>query len=146
MSYLAVTYTLLNNPKRRFIFMARVMIADDSDVIRMFLKDLLKICNHEVVGEATNGDEAVERFNETSPDVLLLDIAMPKKDGVSALEEILSVHPKAKVIMITANDNVKTVMRCSELGATAYIEKPFDLDKLQAAIAVAFEEYTPVSN
>ncbi|HSB83285.1 MAG TPA: response regulator [Nitrosarchaeum sp.] len=146
MSHLAVTYTLLNTAKRRFIFMARVMIADDSDVIRMFLKDLLKICNHEIVGEATNGAEAVERFNETRPDVLLLDIAMPKKDGVTALEEILSTHPKAKVIMITANDNVKTVMRCSELGATAYIEKPFDLDKLQAAIAVAFEEYTPVSN
>ena len=126
--------------------MARVMIADDSDVIRMFLKDLLKICNHEIVGEATNGDEAVEKFNETKPEVLLLDIAMPKKDGVSALEEILSIHPEAKIIMITANDNIKTVMRCSELGATAYIEKPFDLDKLQAPIAVAFEEPTPVPN
>ncbi len=126
--------------------MARIMIVDDSDIIRMFLKDLLKICHHDVVGEATNGAEAVEKFNETLPDVLLLDIAMPKRDGVSALEEILSIHPKAKIIMITANDNVKTVMRCSELGAIAYIEKPFDLDRLQAALSGALEQYTPVSN
>ena len=87
------------------------------------------------------------RISDWSSDVCSSDlIAMPKKDGVTALEEILSINPKARVIMITANDNVKTVMRCSELGATAYIEKPFDLDKLQAAIAVAFEQYTPVSN
>ena len=125
--------------------MARVLIVDDSDVIRMLLKDLLRITNHEVVGEATNGTEAVRRFIETQPDVVLLDIAMPKKDGISALQEIIAVNPKAKVIMLTANDNVQTVMRCSELGATAYVEKPFDLVKLQAAIAVAFEQYPPVS-
>ena len=66
--------------------MARIMVADDSDAIRMVLKDVIEIGHHELVAEAVNGIEAVEKFNATKPDLLLLDLAMPKKDGLDAIK------------------------------------------------------------
>src|SRR5207245_11597305 len=90
--------------------MVRVIVADDSDAIRLVLKDILDIGGHQLVGEATNGDEAVKRFIETKPDIILLDMAMPKKDGLTALRQIITIDPEASVIMITASDN-KNKMR-----------------------------------
>jgi two-component system chemotaxis response regulator CheY len=106
--------------------MAKVMIADDSDAIRLVLQDILSIGNHEIVAEAINGNEAVEKFSQIVPDVLLLDLAMPKKDGLSVLKEIMSKHPKAKVILITASDNQNIINECLKVGASAFISKPFD--------------------
>src|SRR5437899_12568362 len=97
--------------------MARVMITDDSEAIRMVLRDILDIGHHELVAEATNGFEAVEKFNETKPDVMLLDMAMPKKDGIATLKEILAQNPSAKIIMITASDNINTMKECINSGA-----------------------------
>ncbi|MEX2348214.1 MAG: response regulator, partial [Nitrosopumilaceae archaeon] len=94
--------------------MANIMVAEDSDEIRLLLKDLLKIGNHEVVAEAVNGEEAVKKFNEIKPDVLLLDIAMPKKDGLDTLKEIIATNPNAKIVMITASDNLDTITQCTE--------------------------------
>ena len=108
--------------------MARIMITDDSDAIRMVLKDVLDIGHHELVAEASNGIEAVEKFNETKPDLLLLDIAMPKKDGLSTLKEILTTTPNAKIIMITASDNLTTMTECINAGALAYLLKPFNVE------------------
>ena len=117
--------------------MARVMIVDDSDSIRMVLKDILDIGHHELAAEATNGFDAVEKFNETKPDLLLLDVAMPKKDGISTLKEILAVNPDAKVIMITASDNINTMKECINSGATAYLLKPFNFEDVLTAITMA---------
>lgn len=115
--------------------MARVMITDDSDSIRMVLRDILDIGHHELVAEATNGFEAVEKFNETKPDLLLLDMAMPKKDGISALKEILDANPDAKIIMITASDNINTMKECISSGALAYLLKPFNFEDVLKTIA-----------
>jgi len=115
--------------------MARVMIADDSDAIRMVLKDVIEIGHHELVAEATNGEEAVKRFNTTKPDLLLLDLAMPKKDGLDTLKEIKAVNPNAKIVMITASDNLKTMQECLKEGASSYILKPFDFDQVLKIIA-----------
>lgn len=106
--------------------MAKVMIADDSEAIRLVLQDILSIGNHEVVAQATNGDEAIKKFSEVLPDVLLLDLAMPKKDGLAVLKEIMSKHPNAKVILITASDNQNIINECLKVGATTFISKPFD--------------------
>jgi two-component system chemotaxis response regulator CheY len=108
--------------------MARVMIADDSDAIRLVLHDILSIGNHEIVAEAVNGDEAVAKFSQTTPDILLLDLAMPKKDGLTVLKEIMANHPNAKVILITASDNQNVISECLKVGASAFISKPFDFD------------------
>lgn len=120
--------------------MARIMISDDSDAIRMVLKDALEIGHHEVVAEATNGQEAIERFQDVKPDVLLLDIAMPKKDGQTALKEIITLDPSAKVIMITATDSLKMINDCVAAGALAYIMKPFDFEDVLKAIDMALDK------
>jgi two-component system chemotaxis response regulator CheY len=119
--------------------MARVMITDDSDAIRMVLKDILEIGHHELVAEATNGVEAVEKFNQIKPDLMLLDMAMPKKDGISALKEILAINPDAKIIMITASDNLKTMTDCIEAGALAYLLKPFNFEDVLKTITRVLE-------
>jgi len=108
--------------------MARVMIADDSDAIRFMLNDILTIGNHEIVAEAINGSEAVEKFSQTNPDVMLLDLAMPKKDGLTVVKEVMASHPSAKIILITASDNQNIINECIRAGAFAFISKPFDFD------------------
>ena len=119
--------------------MARIMINDDSDSIRMVLRDILDIGHHELVAEATNGFEAVEKFNETKPDLLLLDIAMPKKDGISVLREILDANPSAKIIMITASDNINTMKECINAGAISYLLKPFNFEDVLKTITDILE-------
>lgn len=106
------------------------MIADDSDAIRMVLKDILIIGKHEFVAEASNGIETFEQFKRTNPDILLLDVAMPKKDGLTVLKEIIAHRPDAKVIMITASDNQVTMKECMRVGAAAYILKPFNFENV----------------
>jgi two-component system chemotaxis response regulator CheY len=106
--------------------MANIMIADDSDAIRLVLKDILAIGKHTVVAEAVNGDEAVDLFLKSSPDLLLLDLAMPKKDGLTVLKEIMEKNSQAKVVLITASDDQKIINQCLQIGALSYISKPFD--------------------
>lgn len=106
--------------------MSNIMVADDSDAVRLVLKDILAIGHHKVVAEARNGDEAVELFFQTSPELLLLDLAMPKKDGLTVLREIIEKNPNSKVVLITASDDQKIINQCLELGALSCISKPFD--------------------
>ncbi|MFB5607175.1 MAG: response regulator [Candidatus Nitrosomaritimum yanchengensis] len=110
--------------------MANIMIADDSDAIRLVLKDILSIGNHTIVAEAINGDEAVELFFNTPSDLLLLDLAMPKKDGLTVLKEIMERDPHAKVVLITASDDQKIINQCLEIGAISCISKPFDFNSI----------------
>ena len=106
------------------------MIADDSDAIRLVLRDILSIGKHDVVAEATNGEEAVDLFFEISPDLLLLDLAMPKKDGLTVLKEILEKNSQAKIILITASDDQKIINQCLEIGVVSCISKPFDFNSV----------------
>ena len=110
--------------------MANIMIADDSDAIRLVLKDILAIGKHTVVAEAVNGDEAVDLFFKTSPDLLLLDLAMPKKDGLTVLKEIIEKNSQAKIVLITASDDQKIITQCLQIGASSYISKPFDFNEV----------------
>ncbi len=114
------------------------MVADDSDVIRMVLKDILIIGKHEFVAEASNGIEALEQFKRTNPDIVLLDVAMPKKDGLTVLSDIITYRPDAKVIMITASDNQVTMKECLKVGAVAYILKPFNFEDVLREISRVF--------
>lgn len=115
--------------------MAKIMLADDSDAIRQVLRDIVSIGKHEVVGESVNGDETIEKFNEIEPDLLLLDLAMPKKDGLTVIKEITAIHPDAKIIIITATDNHGIINECLDAGALAYISKPFDFDNILKVIS-----------
>ena len=106
--------------------MVNVMIVDDSDAVRLILKDILVIGKHNLVSELSSGINVLEEYTKISPDVVLLDMAMPKKDGISVLKEIMEFKPSAKVIMISASDSQETVKECLKIGARAYILKPFN--------------------
>ncbi len=106
------------------------MIADDSDAIRLVLKDILAIGKHTVVAEAVNGEEAVDLFLKNSPDLLLLDLAMPKKDGLTVLKEIIEKNSQAKIVLITASDDQKIINQCLQIGAVSCISKPFDFNEV----------------
>ncbi len=110
------------------------MIADDSDAIRLVLKDILSIGEHEVLTEATDGAEAVDFYQEHTPDLLLLDLAMPKKDGLAVVKEVMQIDRNAKIILITASDDQKIISKCMESGASSYISKPFDFNGVLKAI------------
>jgi len=120
--------------------MVQVMIADDSEAVRLTLKDIISVGNHELVAEAADGVETIEKFTASKPDVLLLDVAMPKKDGLTALKEIKKTHTNAKIIMITAHEDMTMVQDCVAAGALAYIMKPFDVDKVLKSISYAVQE------
>ncbi len=116
------------------------MIADDSELVRSTLKEMLEIGKHQVVSEAVDGVDTLEKFNSTKPDVLLLDIAMPKKDGVEILVHIMKSNPDAKVVMITAHYDMELIENCIKIGALAYISKPFNMDDILHSISYAFDE------
>ncbi len=106
--------------------MGKIMIADDSEAIRLVLKDILSIDEHEVLPDANDGEEAVIFYQEHTPDILLLDLAMPKKDGLTVVKEIMAIDPNAKIILITASDDQKIINQCLQHGALSHISKPFD--------------------
>jgi len=120
--------------------MVRVMIADDAPVIRNLLKDILSVTEHELIAEAVDGDDTIEKFAATKPDVLLLDIDMPKKDGLTTLMEIKRMNPNAKVVMVTVHDEMEMIQDCIKAGALTYIIKPFDTKQLMNAILFADQE------
>jgi two-component system chemotaxis response regulator CheY len=117
--------------------MARVLVVDDAAFMRKMLGDALSKGGHEVVGEAGDGAEAVDRFRDLKPDVTTLDITMPEKDGLSALREILTVDPSARVIMCSALGQESKVLEAIKAGAKDFVVKPFQPDRVLAAIGKA---------
>src|SRR4051794_31934670 len=117
--------------------MARVLIVDDAAFMRKMLNDALTGGGHEVVGEAGNGVEAVERFQELRPDLTTLDITMPEKDGIQALKEILSFDPAARVVMCSALGQESKVLESIKAGAKDFVVKPFQSDRVLDAVGKA---------
>ncbi|WP_461200895.1 response regulator [Anoxybacillus sp. TBDG-1] len=114
--------------------MARILIVDDAKFMRMTLANILKKVNHEVIGEAENGREAVELYIELKPDVVTLDITMPVMSGLEAVKEIKLHDPDAKIIMCSAMGQQKMVVEAIEAGALDFIVKPFDESRVIEAI------------
>jgi len=115
----------------------RILIVDDAKVARLRLKDILEACQYDVIAEAVDGNQAVEMYKQFRPDLVTMDITMPQKDGVEALEEIIAIDKNAKVVMITAIDQRNLLMKAIKLGATDYIIKPFEDDRVISAISKA---------
>lgn len=115
----------------------KLMIVDDAPVIRMMLKDILKHYGYDVVGEAGNGNDAVRKYIDLRPDLVTMDITMPEKDGIEALEEILKLDSSAKIVMVTAIDQRDSLMRAIKSGAVDYIVKPFEDDRVISAVEKA---------
>jgi two-component system, response regulator PdtaR len=118
----------------------RVLIAEDEALIRLDLKEMLEEAGYEVVGEAADGQQAIELTEELRPDLVILDVKMPGLDGISAAEQIVAAAT-APVIMLTAFSQRELVERAAEAGAMAYLVKPFDKSDLVPAIEVAISRY-----
>ena len=117
--------------------MARILVVDDVVFMRKVVSDALAKGGHEVVGEASNGLEAVERFQELSPDVTTLDITMPGMDGLTALKAILDVDPGARVVMCSALGQERKVLESIKAGARDFVVKPFEPDRVLEAVGKA---------
>ena len=123
----------------------RVVVAEDEAVIRMDLVEMLSELGHEVVGEAGNGQQAVDLAREQLPDVVFLDVAMPKRDGLSAAEEIAGAE-LAAVIMVTAFSDREIAQRAADAGAVAFIVKPFTMNDLQPALTLGLARWHQVQS
>lgn len=112
----------------------RILIVDDAAFMRMMIRDILTKNGFEVVGEAQDGAQAVEKFKELQPDLVTMDITMPEMDGIAALKEIKQIDPNAKVIMCSAMGQQAMVIDAIQAGAKDFIVKPFQSDRVIEAI------------
>ena len=119
--------------------MTRMMIVDASKESRLLMKDFLLAHNHNVIAEASDAIEAIEKYHSEKPDLLFLDLAMPKLDGLSVLRKIRFQDHTSKIIVITGNDDIKIFEECTRLGVLAFLTKPFDLTDVLSAISFSNE-------
>ena len=101
-----------------------VLVVDDSTVMRKIISQILKSEMYDVVGEASNGQEGIDMYNEFKPDLVTMDINMPVKDGITALKEILAINPSARIVMLTSESEQKMVVEAVQNGAKNYVVKP----------------------
>ncbi len=110
--------------------MAKILIVDDSRTSRKILRGLLEESGHEVVGEAENGQEGVDKYKEFNPDITTLDITMPVMDGLEALTKIKEYDKNAKVIMVTAAGQQNKMVEAIKNGASEFVTKPFEKENI----------------
>lgn len=115
----------------------KILIVDDAAFMRMMIKDILTKNGYEVVGEAADGMQAIEKYKELKPDLVTMDITMPEMDGIAALKEIRAVDPGAVVIMCSAMGQQAMVIDAIQAGAKDFIVKPFQADRVIEAIQKA---------
>jgi two-component system chemotaxis response regulator CheY len=115
--------------------MGRILIVDDTLFMRTLLKNILSAGGHEIVGEAEDGDVGVNKFRDLKPDLVTMDVVMPKMNGIEALKAIKTLDANAKVIMCTAVGQEQMVKLAIKSGARGYIVKPFQAPKVLEEIA-----------
>jgi two-component system chemotaxis response regulator CheY len=119
------------------INMARVLVVDDAAFMRKVVSDALSKGGHEVIGEASNGAEAIARYQELQPELTTLDITMPEMDGITALKEIMAMDPRARIIMCSALGQESKVLEAIKAGAKDFVVKPFKAERVLDAVGKA---------
>jgi two-component system, chemotaxis family, chemotaxis protein CheY len=117
----------------------RLLIVDDSMLMRRLVRETVVADGWEVVGEAANGDEAVEKYRQLWPDAVTLDIVMPGTNGLQALKTILHIDPEAKIVVVSALNQTKLISEAIRAGAEDFIAKPFMPEQLQATLRSCVE-------
>ncbi|MDC2865738.1 MULTISPECIES: response regulator [unclassified Bacillus (in: firmicutes)] len=113
----------------------KILVVDDAMFMRTMIKNLLKSsADFEVIGEAENGIEAIQKFKELQPDIVTLDITMPEMDGLEALQEIIKIDASAKVVICSAMGQQGMVLDAIKNGAKDFIVKPFQADRVIEAL------------
>ena len=116
---------------------ARILIVDDAAFMRMMIKEILTKNGYTVVGEASDGSQALDKYKELKPDLVTMDITMPEMDGIQALKEIRAMDAGAKVIMCSAMGQQAMVIDAIQAGARDFIVKPFQAERVIEAIRKA---------
>lgn len=116
----------------------RILVAEDEAIIRMDLVEMLSEAGYQVVGQASNGQEAIALARELKPDLAILDVKMPVLDGISAAEEIINIAP---VLMLTAFSQKELIERARDAGVMAYVVKPFSMADLLPAMEIAMSRH-----
>ena len=115
-----------------------ILVCDDAAFMRMMIKDILTKNGYNIAGEAENGLKAVEKYNETKPELVLMDITMPyfrpEMDGIQALKKIKEMDPAAKVVMCSAMGQQAMVIEAIQSGAKDFIVKPFQAERVLEAV------------
>ncbi len=119
--------------------MAKILIVDDAAFMRMTVKDALGKGGYTNVVEAADGLQAVEKYKEEKPDLVIMDITMPNMDGLQALKEICSFDPKASVVMCSAMGQESMVIEAIKSGAKDFIVKPFKPDRILKTVGSIVE-------
>ena len=115
----------------------KILIVDDAAFIRIMVKNVLAPNGFEIVGEATNGNEAVTMYTELKPDLVTMDITMNEKDGLEAAREILRVDSNARIIIVTALGQQKMLIDSFKVGVRDFVVKPFKAERLMTAVEKA---------
>ena len=114
---------------------SKVLIVDDTRVMRNLMKDILTASGDcQVIGEATNGKEAIEQYTKLQPDIVVIDIVMPVMDGIEATKEILKMDPLARIVTCSAVGQESLVMESIAAGARDFILKPFAAERVLKVI------------
>ncbi len=117
--------------------MAKIMVVDDAAFLRAMLKDILVKAGHEVITEAENGLEAVDKYRSLRPDLVTMDITMPVMEGVEAVKEIRKIDPSANIVMCSAMGQKNLIIEAIQSGAKDFIVKPFQSNRVLEAISKA---------
>jgi len=121
--------------------MAKILIVEDSVTIRRLIRSIIeKSSEHTVVGEASNGAEAITKYGKLKPDLVTMDIAMPEMNGIVALKKLLAQYPEAKVLMVSSLSKKESVILSLKSGAKGYILKPVNENKFLTTIDSILED------
>ena len=112
----------------------RVLIVDDSQVMREMIGDILKNQGFKVIGEAKDGAEALDQYKKLKPDIVTMDVVMPKEHGIDAVKKIIAADKNARIIIISGLYQKTLVMEALEAGASDYVIKPFEPTELIAIV------------
>ena len=120
--------------------MARILVADDASFMRQMIREIVEGEGHQVVAEASDGIEAIEQFKKHRPDVVTMDIVMPRRSGIDAVKGIIEVDAKACVVMCSALGQETLVQEALQAGARDFIVKPFKPDAVTATLRKVLEK------
>jgi two-component system chemotaxis response regulator CheY len=119
--------------------MIRLLVVDDAPFVREIVRHAVKLSNIEIVGEAENGNDAVTMATDLKPDVILMDIVLPEKNGIEASRELFQQNSNIRIVAFSTNDSDSMIMKALDAGCVSFLAKPFQAKELVAAITQAAE-------
>ncbi len=114
--------------------MAKILIADDAQFMRMLIGRILRENGHSVIGEAQNGEEVVEMYAKLRPDIVTMDVVMPKMNGLEAIRKIISFDSSARIVVVTALGQEAIAFEAVKAGAKNFVVKPFKQEEVLSAV------------